>query len=164
MRAPACGKCRSRNDRSKSISDGSHGIASRVPVRRCLKAPARSARGHVIAESHRVAPRPGGRRSAWRSPTAPAPPPSRVRRAGQQKTRHRTAPSPKGSDSAHPAEDPPAMPRHVLRGRGTRFCFFIAARSSFLVIKPSLSGIKFPAVSIVILQTMAIFASGNTKL
>ena len=45
-----------------------------------------------------------------------------------------------------------------------RFRFFIAARSSFLVIKSHLFGLKFPPVSIVILQTMAIFASGNTKL
>ena len=65
---------------------------------------------------------------------------------------------PEGLRFSYPAEDPPGCRGTFFGGEG-QVLFFHRRTQLFFSHKTLLFGIKFPAVSIVILQTMAIFAS-----
>jgi hypothetical protein len=152
-------KCRSRND--DQIYFGRFARHC-VPVRfGDPEGPRTECPGHVIEEPHRVAPDPGDD-----DPPGGAPPGKRLLRLGfvGQGTEKRHAPRrPERLRFRYPAEDPPGCRGTFFGGEG-QVLFFHRRTQLFFSHKTLLFGIKFPAVSIVILQTMAIFASGNTKL
>lgn len=127
-------KCRSRND--DQIYFGRFARHC-VPVRfGDPEGPRTECPGYVIEEPHRVAPTRGTTIRLAEPHRASASSVAGSSGRAQKNATHRAVP--KGPDSATRRKiRPDAAARSS--GERDRFCFFIAARSSFLVIKPSFS-------------------------